>query len=52
MIRNCDPPFAMESRGKNRINGSFTINFYRAIGARRLPRHAQAFEGYPRENDE
>jgi hypothetical protein len=36
MARNRDPPFAAESIGKNRINGSFTINFYRAIGARRL----------------
>jgi hypothetical protein len=52
MVRNHDPPFAVKSLGKNRINRSFTINFYRAIGARRFPRHAQAFEGYPRENDE
>jgi hypothetical protein len=37
MVRNHHPPFAAESLGKNRINGSFTINFYRAIGAQRLP---------------
>src|SRR5271168_4074613 len=52
MVRNHDPPFAVESLGKKRINRSFTINFYRAIGARRLALNAQTFEGYPRENDE
>jgi hypothetical protein len=47
MVRNRDPPFAAESLGKNRINGSFTINFYRAIGARRLPLTRRPFRDIP-----